>query len=93
MNSPGCAVAFLMVLLGILLAIAGGARAGDVSEDIRALIRAQATEFCSVVRKPPHALVEALNQSMQQDPTTWAPVVVWFNRIAERYQKAGCGET
>lgn len=83
----------LAVLLVLLTVMPGAARAGDVSEDIRALIRAQATEFCSVVRKPPHALVEALNQSMQQDPTTWAPVVVWFNRIAERYAKNGCGET
>jgi hypothetical protein len=86
-------IAFLMVLLGLLLILAGGARAGDAGGDIRALIRSQATEFCSVVKKPPQALAEALSQSVQQDPQKWLPVVQWFNRIAERYHKNGCNET
>jgi hypothetical protein len=62
------------------------------SEDLKQILRLRATEFCATVGKPPEQLRDAINNAMAQDPKTWMPIALWWNRIAERYEKAGCGD-
>ena len=56
-------------------------------------LRLQATEFCAIVKKPPDAIAEALNNAVKQDPATWMPAILWWNAIAEHYNKLKCGST
>lgn len=60
--------------------------------DQREALRLQATEFCATVGKPPEVLAKMLNTVGPQDPKMWGPVIEWWNRIAEKYEKAGCGD-
>jgi hypothetical protein len=81
-----------LVILG-LLAFGIPARAESVTVDqAKNILRLQYSEFCAVVKKPPSALAEALNQSVAQDPKTWLPVIAWWNAICEKYKAAGCGD-
>jgi hypothetical protein len=55
-------------------------------------LRLQATEFCAHVKKPPPQIAAALNEAVKQDPKTWLPAILWWNQLAEHYEKAGCGD-
>lgn len=56
------------------------------------LLNYRYSEFCAAVKKPPPALAEAINGAVAQDPQTWLPIVAWWNRIHEHYEKARCGD-
>jgi hypothetical protein len=62
------------------------------SEYLKQILRLQATEFCASVGKPPQVIADALNKALEADPKTWLPAVLWWNRIAEKYEKARCGD-
>ena len=84
------------ILLGIgvvavLLVASCELRATD-SEYLKQILRLQTTEFCATVGKPPQVIADALNKALEQDPKTWLPAVLWWNRIAEKYEKARCGD-
>jgi hypothetical protein len=66
-------------------------RATD-SEYLKQILRLQTTEFCATVGKPPQVIADALNKALEQDPKVWLPAVLWWNRIAEKYEKARCGD-
>lgn len=86
------------VLLGvgvmvILLVASCSLRAEEPnSEYLKQILRLQTTEFCATVGKPPQVTAEALNKAMEQDPRVWLPAVLWWNRIAEKYERARCGD-
>lgn len=86
---PIFALFVLVILFGMVISRA--TKAQD-SEYVKQILRLEYTTFCHVVGKPPQALAEALNQSVAQDPKTWLPVVQWWNRIAEKYAEAKCGD-
>jgi hypothetical protein len=75
----------------ILLIASCELRATD-SEYLKQTLRLQATEFCATVGKPPQVIADALNKALEQDPKVWLPAVLWWNRIAEKYEKARCGD-
>jgi hypothetical protein len=75
----------------ILLVASCELRATD-SEYLKQILRLQATEFCATVGRPPQVIADALNKALEQDPKTWLPAVLWWNRIAEKYEKARCGD-
>jgi hypothetical protein len=75
----------------ILLVASCELRATD-SEYLKQILRLQATEFCATVGKPPQVIADALNKALEQDPKVWLPAVLWWNRIAEKYEKARCGD-
>jgi hypothetical protein len=75
----------------ILLIASCELRATD-SEYLKQILRLQATEFCATVGKPPQVIADALNKALEQDPKVWLPAVLWWNRIAEKYEKARCGD-
>jgi hypothetical protein len=75
----------------ILLIASCELRATD-SEYLKQILRLQATEFCATVGRPPQVIADALNKALEQDPKTWLPAVLWWNRIAEKYEKARCGD-
>jgi hypothetical protein len=56
------------------------------------LLNYKHSEFCATVGKPPATLAEAINGALKQDPQTWLPIVAWWNKIADAYKKAGCGD-
>jgi hypothetical protein len=56
------------------------------------LLNYRYTEFCATVGKPPAALAEALNQAVGVDPQKWLPAIQWWNKIAEKYAEARCGD-
>ena len=92
--APSHRVAFAATLLAAALlpfACTPLAPAQDRAEQKR-LLQLQATEFCAVVRQPPAVLGEAIQNALAQDPKTWFPAAVWWNRIVERYQTAGCAD-
>jgi hypothetical protein len=80
----------LFVVVLVLGSVISAARAEDPRKEY---LRLQATEFCSVMKPPPAALVAAINHAVEQDPKTWMPVVAWINRLIERYNELKCGET
>ena len=90
MNIAGACI-FVGLAILALLAFGVPAKAQD-SEWVKQVLRLEYTTFCATVKKPPPQLVDAINEAMKQDPKTWMPVVIWFNAIAEKYQKAGCGD-
>lgn len=89
------AVAFLVLFVAIMwcavIALKRPAHGQD-SEYLKQILRLQTTEFCASVGKPPQIIAEALNKALEQDPKTWLPIVLWWNRIAEKYEKAKCGD-
>jgi hypothetical protein len=66
-------------------------RAND-SEYLKQILRLQTTEFCATVGKPPQVIADALNKALEQDPKVWLPAVLWWNRIAEKYERSKCGD-
>jgi hypothetical protein len=83
----------LVVALGFLISSYGAARAQTTPHYYdQQLLNYKFSEFCASVGKPPAPLAEALNQAVTQDPKTWLPVVQWWNKIAEKYAEAKCGD-
>jgi hypothetical protein len=62
------------------------------SEYLKQILRLQTTEFCATVGKPPQVIADALNKALEQDPKTWLPAVLWWNKLHEKYEKARCGD-
>lgn len=55
-------------------------------------MRLQYTEFCAVVKPPPAALIEMLQQAAEADPETWMSSFRWMERLAQAYDKRKCGD-
>lgn len=84
----------MALILSFILLFTSLARAEDdqYREFQKDMLRLSYTEFCTTVGKPPQVIADALNKAMEQDPRTWLPAVLWWNRIAEKYEKAKCGD-
>jgi hypothetical protein len=80
-------------ILGLaLMCVVNSARADEYRDFQKEMLRLSYTEFCSTVGKPPAVVAEALNKAMEQDPKTWLGAVLWWNKIAEKYAAAKCGD-
>lgn len=87
------AAAWLFYLgLFILMAICFQPAKAQDREAQKESLRLQATEFCAFVGKPPQIIADALNKAVEQDPKTWLPAVLWWNKLHEKYEKARCGD-
>ena len=102
------AMAFIFAGLIILALLAfGGPARADVMKPIHLaksaevpspryydeqLLNYRYTEFCATVGKPPPVIAEALNQAIVIDPQKWLPAIQWWNKIAEKYAEAKCGD-
>lgn len=56
------------------------------------IARDKVTSFCEAVRPPPPGLVEAVQLSYAAEPGKWASSMQWLQRLAEAYQRNGCGD-
>lgn len=68
------------------------ARVDPDSAYLKQVRREGHSAFCNAVGRPSNRLAAAIQSTMEQDPS-WAAEAAWFQRIAEAYAKAGCGET
>jgi hypothetical protein len=86
---PIFALFVLVVLFGMVVSKA--TRSAPAYYD-QQLLNYRYSEFCATVGKPPAILAEALNQAVAIDAAKWMPAVQWWNRIAEKYAEARCGD-
>lgn len=90
---------WLVIICLVVLAIGSGVNLARADEDPRYrefqkdMLRLSYTEFCANVSEPPNVIREALNNAMAQDPKTWLPAVLWWNKIVDKYKEARCGES
>ena len=80
---------YVIAALSVSLLLVGWPALCDDRKDH---VRLQYTEFCAVVKPPPKALVEAVESSFKNDPTTWAETMAWLSRLGNDYQKRKCGD-
>lgn len=89
----------LVITCLVLLSILAGMKLARADDDPRyheyqkQMLRLSYTEFCANVSEPPNVIREALNSAMAQDPKTWLPAVLWWNKIVDKYKEARCGES
>lgn len=80
-----------IIALTALCATTADAKVDPDSEYLKQVRREGHSAFCNAVGRPSNRLAAAINSTMEQDPT-WAAEAAWFQRIAEQYERAGCGD-